>query len=189
MKNQTLRIIGGTLKSRQIIFPDIQDISLRPTPNRIRETLFNWISVEVQNAKCLDAFSGTGALGIEAISRGASSCIFFEKNRNVGAYVSKNLSTLNLIQKSTVYLKEFNQKNSKELQGFDLIFLDPPFHQDLLITSLKIISDNSLLNKNGVIYYEVESSFNLNQIQSNWTALKAKKAGDVAYGLLNQTIE
>ncbi len=184
MKNQTLRVIGGELKSRKISFPNISGISLRPTSDRTRETLFNWLAFDIVNACCLDAFAGSGLLGIEALSRGARECTFYEVNRIVFNKLKSNIHLLSLQSKSKLNPKPFSLKTTEQNQQYDLIFLDPPFNKNLLIESLNIIQTNKLLKQNGKIYFETEASFDLQSLEKDWEILKNKKSGEVVFGLL-----
>ncbi|MDC0534501.1 16S rRNA (guanine(966)-N(2))-methyltransferase RsmD [Francisellaceae bacterium] len=184
MKNQTLRVIGGELKSRKISFPNISGISLRPTSDRTRETLFNWLAFDVTNTRCLDAFAGSGSLGIEALSRGAKDCTFYEVNRNVFIKLKSNLELLKIDGKSKLFPRPFNLKNTETTQPYDLIFLDPPFNKGLLTEALEIIRTNHLLKNKGKIYFEAESNFDITALEKEWNILKIKKSGDVIFGLL-----
>ena len=189
MKNQTLRIIGGHLKSRRINFPNISHIALRPTPDRVRETLFNWLALKIENKNCLDAFAGSGALGIEALSRGAKSCMFYEKNRKVAQQLQKNLNVLELTNHTKIINQPFKENTSllnEATKPYDLIFLDPPFNQGLVPDTLNLIDKNNLLSKNGLVYFETEGNFDLEKIPNHYPIIKYKKSGDVLFGLLQR---
>ncbi|MCK5813537.1 MAG: 16S rRNA (guanine(966)-N(2))-methyltransferase RsmD, partial [Cocleimonas sp.] len=154
--NNTLRIIGGSWRSRKLKF--ISASNLRPTPDRVRETLFNWLQSNIVDARCLDLFAGSGALGLEALSRGASEVVFIEKHRAVAQQLAQNLLLLNSNNKvinthAKTYLLQENN-------AFDIIFLDPPFRQHFLPQILDIILEKQLLKKNGLIYLEQENEEN-----------------------------
>ncbi len=179
--NNTLRIIGGQWRGRKLQFIDAPN--LRPTPERIRETLFNWLQGQVHGASCLDLFAGSGALGIEALSRGASEVVFIDSVKQVTRQLEANLSLLQsdacvLHNNAQSYLENSNQT-------FDIIFLDPPFRQNMLPGSLKSILEKNLLKKNGLIYleYEAEQDFNWNNF--GLSPIKETTAGQVTSCLLN----
>ncbi len=175
---QTLRIIGGRYRGKKLTFPDIE--GLRPTPDRVRETLFNWLMADIQGAKCLDAFAGSGALGFEAFSRGAAEVCFIEKNITAFRHLKKNLEhfkspQLTVIQAETgSFLKKGNRQ-------FDIIFLDPPFNSALLEECLTIIENGNVLAAQGLIYTESAHPPILNQ--NVWQEIKSKRAGQVYYAL------
>ncbi len=159
----TLRIIGGEWRSRKLQFLDAP--GLRPTPDRIRETLFNWLQGSIYDSNCLDLFAGSGAIGLEALSRGAESVDFVEKNASASEQLNSNLKLLK--NDSTVFKMDalsFLDKHSAE-QPYDIIFLDPPYRKGLLDKSLELLSTKALINENTLIYLEHESeeSFDFTQ--------------------------
>lgn len=148
---QIIRIIGGVYRGKKIHFPDIE--GLRPTPDRVRETLFNWLMHEIRDARCLDAFAGSGALGLEAFSRGAKQVVFLEQSPKAHASLQKIISTFNspklqLLQTDAL---KYLQSNSKE---FDIIFLDPPFAKNYLPQCLSHITQGNILKSGGLVYLE-----------------------------------
>ncbi len=176
----TLRIIGGEWRSRKLTFVDAT--GLRPTPDRVRETLFNWLQGHVHGSSCLDLFAGSGALGIEALSRGAKKLIFVETNQPVARQLENNLSVLNadanVIQDDALsYLLKCNAQ-------FDLIFLDPPYRKNLLAPALRTILEKKLLTENGLIYVEHESEELYNWDEYQLEKLKETTAGQVNCCLL-----
>ena len=185
MKPSRVRIIGGKWRGRWIDFPDLP--TLRPTPNRIRETLFNWLMQDIQGARCLDAFSGSGALAFEAVSRGASEVLAFEMNRETMRALKENQARL--IAPELHFLQQ-DFKNSTNALGdkpLDIIFLDPPFHQNLLSEALTHLMQTYTLAKNHRIYFEVEKTFDMTSLALPVEILKEQVAGDVRYGLLTLT--
>ncbi len=182
LKNQTLRIISGKWRSRKITFP-ANIPHLRPTSDRIRENLFNWLQSKIQQTTCLDLFAGSGALGFEALSRGARSCTFVESHPKAQTAIQKLLKELDITQGSLVKTDAFKflALNKK---SYHLIFLDPPFGQNFLPKILTSLIEGNCIHQESLIYIEVESNFNLNTISNDWKILKIKKAGDVQYGLL-----
>lgn len=144
---QVVRIIGGIYRGKKLQFPDIE--GLRPTPDRVRETLFNWLMHDIRDARCLDAFAGSGALGFEAFSRGALEVILLEQSPKAYAHLDKIITSFNtpklrLIKTDAV---QFLQTKQKE---FDIIFLDPPFAQNYLPQCLSGIALNHSLKKGGL---------------------------------------
>lgn len=175
---QTIRIIGGLYRGKKLHFPAIE--GLRPTPDRVRETLFNWLMNDIKEARCLDAFAGSGALGLEAFSRGAAEVTFVEYAREAHANLQKIITAFNdprlkLIKADTrIYL----QQNTKP---FDIIFLDPPFAHNYLPQCLDEIIKNKLLAKGGIVY--IESPMELTLDELSWRQIKSKQAGQVLYSL------
>lgn len=179
IKNK-LRIIAGKWRSRQLIFEDTPE--LRPTPARVKETLFNWIQHDITGSKCLDLFAGSGALGFEAASRGAKSVTMIESNAQACRLIKEN--TLKL---STEQIKIIRSDIFKFLAGdamrYDLVFLDPPFHKGLAQQTCQWLEDKGWLAPTAQIYVEVESQLQLNDLPTHWQCLKSKKSGDVGYYL------
>ncbi len=180
--NNTVRIIGGHYRGKKIDFPNAP--GLRPTSDRIRETLFNWLMHDIRGARCLDAFAGSGALGLEAYSRGAAQVRFLETNpliyqhlQNVIAgFQSPNLSITQC--SALTYLA--NQQPTHTTQ-FDIVFLDPPFAHLDLFECIRYLETSSLLVAGGLIY--VESPHDLSLDPQFWQQIKLKTAGNVVYGL------
>ena len=181
MKN-SIRISGGYLKGKNIPFD--HKSSLRPTSNKLREILFDWLQFEIKDFECLDLFSGTGALGIEAISRGAKNSFFVELNKKNYRLIKSNLKQLELESKSTVLFKDAISWTSKnDLSKFNLIFLDPPFNKYIEEEVLEVLASNKTLSSACKIYLE-HSKFSSIEIPSSFTILKEKNVGDVKAYLL-----
>ena len=174
-----LRIIGGEWRSRQL--PIIELDGLRPTTDRVRETVFNWLSFEIPGARCLDLFSGSGALGLEALSRGAKECTFVELNRSVAQQIERNLSTLQA-NNGTVHNTDALSFLQANPAPFDVIFLDPPFRKGLLEQVLPKL-DERWLAANAYIYIERESEAQLSQLPDHWQLKKEKRAGQLTFAL------
>ena len=175
-----LRIIGGEWRSRHIVFDDAP--GLRPTPARVRETLFNWLQLDVANSRCLDLFAGSGALGFEAASRGAKHVLMVENNPKTCQKLKENCrllscDTVDVVQNDV----QLFIKNCDE--SFDLIFLDPPFAQGLLQPTCRQLAQAGLPAPYGKIYLEVERKLQLEQLPENWQLLKHSIAGDVSFNL------
>lgn len=175
-----LRIIGGQWRSRVIVFDDAP--GLRPTPARVRETLFNWLQTDVAGARCLDLFAGSGALGFEAASRGAKRVVQVENNAKTCAKLRENALALKTDQLEIMQtdVQSFVQ-NCRD--NFDLVFLDPPFGQDLIQPVCQQIEQTGLLAPYAKIYLESESKLVLEDLPPGWQLLKHKVAGDVGYSL------
>lgn len=179
-QSNILRIIGGDWRSRKLAFIDAT--GLRPTPDRVRETLFNWLQGKVHGSNCLDLFAGSGALGLEALSRGAQDVIFIEKNKAVATQLKANLEILK--SNSHVYQEDAIAFLKKQTQAFDIIFLDPPYRQDLLDDTLQLLNQQKLLHQNSLIYLEHESENSFDWGKYSLKTLKQAKAGQVRSVLL-----
>jgi 16S rRNA (guanine966-N2)-methyltransferase len=183
-QSNSLRIIAGQWRSRKLQIINAQ--GMRPTPDRIRETLFNWLQNDIYGARCLDLFAGSGALGLEALSRGAKEVVFVEKNQAVANQLTQNLEAL----KSDVGVIQMDALDYLAAQAdtvFDIIFLDPPYRTSLLQASFDKIIEKKLIASNTLIYIEHESeeSFNWNDLQM--TVLKETQAGQVKSLLLRKS--
>ena len=181
-RQATSRIIGGNYKGTKLAFKPSKN--LRPTESKTKETLFNWLLNDLHKKKCLDMFAGTGALGLEALSRGADEVVFFEKQKALCGAIEVVVKKLGINNKcrvinanSTAF--DFTTLNTK----FDLIFLDPPFHESLIQKSLNIISENQLLTEQGLVYIECERDLDLGSLKTNLTQLKLSKGGETKYCL------
>lgn len=176
-----IKIIGGKFKGRSIEVLDVE--SLRPTPNRVRETLFNWLMHDINNMQCLDLFAGTGILGFEALSRGAKKVIFVEKNPKISKLIQNNLQSLNITSCELYSMEASKFLASQNNLKYDLIFLDPPFKMDIYPIIQNILAAE-ILNQAGLIYLEYGNQLENNKVPDNITILKAKQAGTVYYHLL-----
>ncbi|NOT11678.1 MAG: 16S rRNA (guanine(966)-N(2))-methyltransferase RsmD [Methylococcaceae bacterium] len=179
MKNK-VRIIGGEWRSRQLQFIDAP--SLRPTPSRVRETLFNWLQHDIPGSHCLDLFAGSGALGFEAASRGAKSVVQIENNPQVCRSLKENAIALSASQIKIVQMDALRYlAGNAELA--DVVFIDPPFGLNLVSTSCQWLEDNLWLAQQAKIYIEAENTLKLENMPANWRLLKSKVAGEVSYYL------
>ncbi|PJD92567.1 MAG: 16S rRNA (guanine(966)-N(2))-methyltransferase RsmD [Legionella sp.] len=177
-----VRIIGGTYRGKKLSFPSIE--GLRPTTDRIRETLFNWLMHDIRNARCLDAFAGSGALGFEAYSRGAAKVVLIEKNPAVCHHLQQIAASfmtpqLTVIQASAIEWLTAQKTNHQ--QQFDVVFIDPPFANLALFQCIQLFEQSSLLIEGGLLY--LESPHDLNLDLRFWHLLKSKKTGQVTYAL------
>lgn len=180
---QTVRIIGGQWRGKKIQFPTVH--AIRPTPDRVRETLFNWLMHDIQGARCLDAFAGSGALGLEALSRGAGQVTLLEKTPEVYRYLKQlapsfNSTKLHVIQADACHFLQHSTLS------FDIIFLDPPFASHYLSTCIDLLCHSSLLVSQGLLYVESPNQIALDP--ANWEVLKFKQTGAVCYGLYRKII-
>lgn len=178
-----LRIIGGEWRSRQISFDDAP--GLRPTPARVRETLFNWLQMDILNSHCLDLYSGSGALGFEAASRGAKRVVQVENNAKTCQRLRENIATLAATRISVV-TQDVGQYLQAATETFDLVFLDPPFGQNRLPPACQLLEQNGWLSPHAKIYAEAEKQLTLSDMPVNWQLLKHKTAGDVGYYLFQR---
>ena len=183
-KNQqgSFRIIGGEHRSRRLGFPEVE--GLRPTTDRVRETVFNWLQNAISGARVLDLFSGSGALGFEAASRGASEVQFVELNPAAYKSLCQNKELLGV--KADIAHEDalgFLQKQVEGSKGFDIIFLDPPFRLGLMAEVLDLLESTDLLAPDALIYMETEAELSSLVVPASWQELKAKKAGQVSYRL------
>ncbi|MGD2006677.1 MAG: 16S rRNA (guanine(966)-N(2))-methyltransferase RsmD [Cellvibrionales bacterium] len=174
-----LRIIGGTWRGRKLAFPDLP--GLRPTPDRVRETVFNWLAPAVQDARCIDLFAGSGALGLEALSRGAAYCDFVDISRPATEAIGDHLAALGASGRASVHCCD---AQSATLEAADLVFLDPPFDGQLLNTTLSWLSESSLLAKGALVYVEHRRGPSPPAVAKFSSIVKDKTAGEVRYCLL-----
>ncbi|MDQ1208157.1 16S rRNA (guanine966-N2)-methyltransferase [Acinetobacter baylyi] len=181
MKNQ-LRIIGGEWKRRILPFANID--GLRPTPDRVRETLFNWLMWDIQNSSVLDVCTGSGALGFEALSRGAASVVMIEPDATQAKILKQNIQLLNA-QNCELKVATAQQILPKLKQQFDVVFLDPPYSLDLWQT-LSLLID-PLLKDRAFIYVEADRGLAQLQLPSSWQLLKSTQAGTVQAGLFQKS--
>lgn len=178
---QTIRIIGGRYRGKKLTFPDSE--GLRPTPDRVRETLFNWLMNDIQQTRCLDAFAGSGALGFEAFSRGAAEVCFIEHNKTAYHHLQATITHFNANHLTAIQTDacEFIRQTQRT---FDIVFLDPPFNSNVIASCLSALSQSNVLQTGGLVY--IESAHEITADQYQWNTLKQKKAGQVFYGLLKK---
>ncbi|MCB1760336.1 MAG: 16S rRNA (guanine(966)-N(2))-methyltransferase RsmD [Gammaproteobacteria bacterium] len=178
-RNQ-VRIIGGLHRGRRLGFPD--QPGLRPTADRVRETLFNWLQPSLPGAVCLDLFAGSGALGFEAASRGAGQVVMLDSAPRVAAQIADNIRLLGLSQ-TQVHCADALTWLSGAAQPFDIIFLDPPFATDLLPRCCRLLSDRGWLRPGARIYIETDAAGDSFDLPTDWRPLREKRAGNVSYRL------
>jgi 16S rRNA (guanine966-N2)-methyltransferase len=179
-RNQ-LRIIGGDWRSRRLAFPDVD--GLRPTPDRVRETLFNWLAPVVSGARCLDLFAGSGALGLEALSRGAAEVLFVERDAKAATALETNLGLLKAGARGRVVRADAVTFLRGGGRPFDLVFLDPPYGLALLEPALRLLAEGGWLAAGARIYLENAADVGIPLLPEGWEVHRSLRAGQVAYGL------
>ena len=177
-----LRIVAGKWRSR--LLQIIDEPELRPTAERIRETLFNWLAPVTDGSRCLDLFAGTGALGIEALSRGAAFVVFIEKSAAVADAIKKNLSELDARNTEVCHRDAMDYLRNADGEPFDIVFLDPPFDTDLLSDACSLLTKRAWLTANAIIYLEQRKDSEKPALPDGWTVTHEKVAGKVSYSLL-----
>ncbi|MEE4246904.1 MAG: 16S rRNA (guanine(966)-N(2))-methyltransferase RsmD [Kangiellaceae bacterium] len=175
-----VRIIGGRWKGRRIKFTEVA--GLRPTLDRVRETLFNWLMYDIKDARCLDLFAGSAALGIEALSRDAAEVVFVEKNKRAADYIHSNLAELQFTN-AKVFNTSAEVVFKKNEQPYDIIFVDPPFYQDYLENTLNELNNQRFVKTGTLVYVEREKNSDEITFPSNWTARKNKVLGGLEFYL------
>ncbi len=175
----SLRIIGGRWRGRKLIFPEIE--GLRPTGDRIRETLFNWLAAYLPESRCLDLFAGSGALGIEALSRGAANVTLLEKNSTAAAQLRTHLQNLNTHEGSVLTTDTLTWLNQAGTP-MDIVFIDPPFQANLWQKTFELLETHGWTSNNSAIYVESPRNLSL-QTPANWQLHREKHTGQVSYRL------
>ncbi|MCG8426818.1 MAG: 16S rRNA (guanine(966)-N(2))-methyltransferase RsmD [Chromatiales bacterium] len=176
-----IRIIGGDHRGRKLSFPDLP--GLRPTSDRTRETLFNWLQPVIQGARCLDLFAGSGALGFEAASRGASRVVMLDRAAAAVQLLKQNSELLQLGTIEVIQANALQWLEDQPPEPFDVVFLDPPFAERELYESCQKLQTGGWLATGAQIYVEADISDGLPQIPAEWQQMKEKKAGQVAFFL------
>lgn len=187
-KNGELRLIGGQWKRSRISFPLLEGV--RPTPSRVRETLFNWLAADIRGSYCLDMFAGSGALGFEALSRGAAHVWMVDKEPMVCSnlrQISRQLEATDadIIQADALSLDSFS---SLIEPAPTIIFCDPPFHRNLLPGLIVKLEQSGWILDGTQIYIETEASLKTLDVPEEWSLHREKKAGDVIYRLYQITL-
>ncbi len=177
-----LRIIGGRWRHRKVSFPAVE--GLRPTPDRIRETLFNWLAPIIEGAHCLDLFTGSGVMGMEALSRGAATLVMVDQNAVLLGHIRGQLEKLGAMP------TQFRLVHGDALsflrgpaQPFDIVFVDPPFDSGLLAPSCRLLDEGAWLSAGARVYLETAKTEASLTIPPRWQILKHKRAGQVDFYL------
>jgi 16S rRNA (guanine966-N2)-methyltransferase len=176
-----LRIVAGNWRSRLLDIADVE--GLRPTSERVRETLFNWLAPHIPGARCLDAYAGTGALGLEALSRGARSVLFLERSRRAAQQLRRNIELLDARGATVFEGDACNYLRNAAASQYDIAFLDPPFADDLHEETCRLLSEKHLLADGAHVYLELPKGHDVT-LPQGWQILKDKTAGNVRYMLV-----
>jgi len=181
---RVLRIIGGTWRGRKLRFP--ASSAIRPTPDRVRETLFNWLGTATQGASCLDLFAGSGALGLEALSRGATQLTFVERDAAAVRALRTLLGEWHAGNAAVTHADalDYLTRAPPAARPFDIVFLDPPYGAELLGRAAALLEEHHWLQPGALIYVECAVREGLPPLPASWRPLKAKRAGEVGYHLL-----
>ena len=181
----SVRIIGGTWRRRKILFP--HELGLRPTGDRIRETLFNWLQPNIVDANCLDLFAGSGSLGLEAKSRGCASSTLIEKNKNAITCLRNTIESLgasvDLVNNDALEYLTSTQFTKK----FDIVFIDPPFDSNLHESVIQVLEEKHLLNVDAKIYVENDANASELLVPKNWSLIRNQVAGQVRFMLYSRS--
>ena len=183
MKQGSVRIIAGEWRGRRLKVPEIKD--LRPTPDRVRETLFNWLAPYIQGARCLDLFAGSGVLGFEALSRGAACAVMVDSAPAVIGLLQEQLTQFKS-DKGEAYCAVIPQQLKHDGSVFDIVFLDPPYQSGLLLPTCRYLETQGLLAKDALIYLEASEVMTEKDLPDGWHIIKTKQAGQVAYHLVKR---
>jgi 16S rRNA (guanine966-N2)-methyltransferase len=180
-RSRVLRIIAGRHRGRRLRFP--AGVEIRPTPDRVRETLFNWLQPRIDGARVLDLFAGSGALGLEALSRGAAEVVFVERERRAAAAIEAVLQEWGETNAQVVCADALAWlRGSSATSGYDIVFLDPPYDADLLAPASAALAGK--LGPDARIYVERRVREPLPPLPGSWNELRAGRAGEVGYHLL-----
>ena len=182
-QSRMLRIVGGSWRGRRFRFPALAEI--RPTPDRVRETLFNWLAARVRESRCLDLFAGSGALGLEALSRGASRAVFVEQAAEAVRELDGRLSEWGARNAQVIRSDalQYLRGPRGDPESFDIVFLDPPFAGNLLTEAARLLEGEGWLAPQALIYIESPAREALPPLPPTWRQRKTKQAGEVGYHL------
>ncbi len=193
----SVRIIGGSWRGRRVRFPDLP--TLRPTPDRVRETLFNWLQQDVAGARCMDLFAGSGALGLEALSRGARECVFVEQAQAAARALTENLRQMGGAARGRVmemgaarFLRPAAGSTGAPAPdpggaAFDIVFLDPPYGEAALDRYVPLLDAGGWVRAGSLVYLESERAAGPPAVPAGWELLRSKFAGEVGYHLARVT--
>ncbi|CAH0542665.1 16S rRNA (guanine(966)-N(2))-methyltransferase RsmD [Vibrio marisflavi] len=181
-----VRIISGLWRGRKLPVHDAE--GLRPTTDRVKETLFNWIATDIPNARCLDLFAGSGGLGFEAASRQAEKVTLIELNKQAYQQIKSNIDSL---KADNIHVVNSDALSFLEQPGTPnhIVFIDPPFRQGLLEKTMSLLESNNWLAQDALIYIETEKELSLTGLPNNWQLHREKVAGQVCYRLFTRTSE
>jgi 16S rRNA (guanine966-N2)-methyltransferase len=177
-----LRIVAGNWRGRRL--PVVDADGLRPTAERVRETLFNWLMHTIAGKRCLDLFAGTGALGLEALSRGARSCIFVERDRRAARALRENVRTLDAAGAEVIEADAQRVIDTLEPGRVDLVFLDPPFADADLTRLCRRLVESGILAPDARVYLEMPRDAADIELPDGWRRIKTGNAGNVSFALV-----
>jgi 16S rRNA (guanine966-N2)-methyltransferase len=177
----SVRIIGGEWRGRKLHFPQAGE--LRPTPDRVRETLFNWLQFELPGSRCLDLFAGSGALGLEALSRGAAAVQFVEPDPAAARAIGEALRSFGSERGRVAQQDAFAFLHAGPAIQYDIIFLDPPYARRWLGKACAALEAGHWLQAGAFVYLEDDAAHGAPDLPDGWDLLRSKKAGDVGYHL------
>ena len=187
-KKNSIRIIGGDWRGRRL--PVLDLLGLRPSTDRVRETLFNWLMHDIHSSSCLDLFAGSGALGFESLSRGAKFVQLVELNRDATETLRKNMALFKVNANNT--RAELDNQDAIKFLGrpastsFDIVFLDPPFQSDMIESAAELLETNCWLKGDATIYIECDSRKSLQGLPANWLQRKQGRVGQSAFYLFQR---
>lgn len=185
MKNKNqVRIIGGLWRGHKLEFPDLK--GLRPTPDRVKETLFNWLNFHIANTNCLDLFTGSGNLGIEALSRGANHVTFVDQSYLAIQSIRQFTETHNVTSAHFVH-GSVPKLTLDAMHTFDIVFIDPPYKQGLINVSINWLEHHHYLSHDAYVYIERAIDDEPLHLPRNWSIIKDQKAGQVNYLLIKRS--
>ncbi|KAA6185682.1 16S rRNA (guanine(966)-N(2))-methyltransferase RsmD [Thiohalocapsa marina] len=180
-----MRLIGGRWRGRRLAF--VEQPGLRPTSDRVRETLFNWLAPVIEGSECLDCFAGSGALGLEAASRGAASVVLLEQAAAAARQLRGHLAALAAdsadVQIEVAQADALDWLRRQTSRRFDLVFLDPPFDGDLLGPACELLARRGWVGPGSLIYLETDGARALPDLPAGWQLIRDKRAGQVRYAL------
>ena len=181
-----LRIIGGEWRARKIHFPPVA--SIRPTPDRVRETVFNWLQSDIAGSRCLDLYSGSGALGLEALSRGASRVVFVDVDPEITRHIARTLDELKC-ERGEVVSSAAERYLGGPPEPFDIVFVDPPYAAHALADTCRRLDAGGWLRRGGLAYLEDAAAAGPPELPPGWTLLRSKRAGEVGYHLARRELQ
>lgn len=181
IQNGFIRLISGKWRGKKLPVKDKE--GLRPTTDRTKETLFNWLMHDIRDANCLDCFSGSGSLAFEALSRFAKNATLLERDKQVAQQLRENLQVLKVDNASVVETDSINYLQQIAAQQFDIVFVDPPFNKGLVQACCIALEENNYLAEKALIYIEREVQLSNLLLPNNWQLLKEKNTGQVTYQL------
>ncbi len=180
-KQGEIRVIGGKFRGRKL--PVVALTGLRPTSDRVKETVFNWLQFDIGGSRCLDVFAGSGALGFEALSRGAKEVVFLEKSLEAVSQLKCNSDFLKLSNAEILLTDSLSFLQTSPERDFDIVFIDPPFKQNLMPDTLDLLFSNRWINEQSWLYLEQEKDLEWPVLPSGWICYREKATSQVKYGI------